>query len=149
MTITPDSLAKYFARLPDEELIERFQSGELTDLAQDVAAVELRTRRIDVPRHKPQPPQPIADEEAGIEPVAIGGDLVLLAAFDNLISANLLQSRLDAEGVPAMVAEAFAYVNEYGCVRVLVPESYFERAALIKMRIDRGEYALDDKTELG
>ena len=149
MRITPESLAKYFARLPDEELIERFQSGELTDLAQDVAAVELRVRRIDVPRHKPAPPQPVAEAEADIERVAIGGDLVLLAAFDNLISANLLRGRLDAEGVPAMVADGFTYLNESRLVRVLVPESYFERAALVKMRIDRGAYELDDKDALG
>jgi len=29
-------------------------------------------------------------------------------------------------------------------VRVLVPQSYVERAAKIKKRIDRGDYALDD-----
>jgi cell division septation protein DedD len=149
MAITYESLARHFVRLPDEELIEKFQSGELTDLAQDVAAAELRTRRIEVPRRKPALPEPISTAEPDIEPMAIGADLVQLASFDNLSSAILLQSRLDAEGVPAMVADAFGYLKESGLVRVLVPESYFERAALIKMRIDRGDYALDDKADLG
>jgi len=29
----------------------------------------------------------------------------------------------------------------------LVPESYFDRAAEIKKKIDRGDYALDDKAD--
>jgi hypothetical protein len=146
MTITSESLARYFANLPDEELIEKFRSGELTDLAQDVAAAELRGRRLDLPRRKAPLPEPVPAEEANIAPMAIAGDLVQLASFDNLNSANLLQSRLDAEGVPAMVAGGFAYLNESTLVRVLVPESYFEPAALIKKRIDRGDYQIDDKS---
>ena len=148
MTITSESLARHFASLPDEELVEKFQSGELTDLAQDLAAAELRARRIDVPRRKPTVANPALpeEEEANVIPMVIGGDLVQLASFSDLNSANLLQSRLDAEGVPAIVPDTFASLADgHFLVRVMVPESYFERAAQIKMRIDRGDYELDEK----
>lgn len=149
MTITYESLVKHFADLPDDELIEIFRSGELIDFAQDIAAAELRKRRINLPRPEPAPPEPIPSAEPEIAPMASSGDLVQLAAFDNLVSANLLQSRLDAEGVPAIVADAFGYGYWSSLVRVLVPESYYERAERIKMKIDRGDYQLDDKVDLG
>jgi hypothetical protein len=63
-------------------------------------------------------------------------------------SAHLLQSRLDAEGLPSIVADALTYQNIIGAlgggVRVFVPESYFARAADIKSRIDSGTYTLED-----
>jgi hypothetical protein len=76
-------------------------------------------------------------------------DLVLLARFYDVSSAYLLQSRLDAEGLPSIVADALTYQNiiggaRGGGVRVLVPESYFARAAEIKSRIYSGTYTLDD-----
>ena len=80
-------------------------------------------------------------------------DLVLVARL-NSVSASLLQSRLNAEGVPAIVVDDFAsrYIP-FGLgvdgVRGLVPESYFERAAEIRRKIDRGDYTLDDKADGG
>jgi hypothetical protein len=54
--------------------------------------------------------------------------------------------------VPAIVADDFASRNiPFGVgvdgVRVLVPESHVERAAEIKKKIERGDYALDDKAD--
>ena len=64
----------------------------------------------------------------------------------------MLQSRLQAEGVPAVVADAqIVGVNPLltmavGGARVLVRELDFERARQIVSAIDRGDYRLDDQT---
>ena len=136
MTITRQSLAEYFGRLNDDELVIEFQSGGLTELAREVAAAEIQSRNIDI-------------SEEDVPPTSGSEDLVLLARFYDVSSAYLLQSRLDAEGLPSIVADALTYQNIIGGalgggVRVLVPESYFARAAEIKGRIDSGTYTLDD-----
>jgi hypothetical protein len=136
MTITRQSLAEYFGRLNDDELVVEFQSGGLTELAREVAAAEIQSRDIDI-------------SEEDVPPTSGSENLVLLARFYDVSSAYLLQSRLDAEGLPSIVADALTYQNIIGGalgggVRVLVPESYFALATEIKNRIDSGTYTLDD-----
>jgi hypothetical protein len=141
MMITRQSLAEHFGRLNNDELVTEFQSGGLTELAKEVAAAEIQSRSIDISQYQARLPE--------IAPIPCGEDLVLLARFYDVSSAYLLQSRLDAEGLPSIVADALTYQNIIGGalgggVRVLVPESYFARAAEIKSRIDSGTYTLDD-----
>lgn len=146
MMFTRQSLAEHFGRLNDGELVAEFQSGRLTDLAREVAAEEIQSRNIDISQHQAMLPEPRSGPDPGSE------DLVLLARFYDVSSAYLLQSRLEAEGVPSIVADAQAYQNYYGViggVRVLVPVSYSARAAEIKRRIDCGNYALHDKDNGG
>src|ERR1700730_6649045 len=124
MTITRQSFAEHFGRLNDDELVIEFQSGGLTELAREVAAAEIQSRNIDI-------------LEQDVPPTSGSEDLVLLARFYDVSSTYLLQSRLDAEGLPSIVADALTYQNIIGGalgggVRVLVPESYFARAADIK-----------------
>ena len=137
--ITRQTLAEHFGRLNNDELVTEFQSGGLTELAREVAEAEIQSRSIDISQYQARLPVPRPDSE----------DLVLLARFYDVSSAYLLQSRLDAEGLPSIVADALTYQNIIGGalgggVRVLVPESYFARAAEIKSRIDSGTYSLDD-----
>ena len=137
--ITRQTLAEHFGRLNNDELVTEFQSGGLTELAREVAEAEIQSRSIDISQYQARLPVPRPDSE----------DLVLLARFYDVSSAYLLQSRLDAEGLPSIVADALTYQNIIGGalgggVRVLVPESYFARAAEIKSRIDSGTYTLDD-----
>jgi hypothetical protein len=145
MTITRQSLAEHLGRLNNDELVTEFQSGGLTELAREVAAAEIQSRSIDISQYQARLPEPRPEPEMDIAPE----DLVLLARFYDASSAYLLQSRLDAEGLPSIVADALAYQNIIGGalgggLRVLVPESYFARAAEIKSRIDSGTYTLDD-----
>jgi hypothetical protein len=152
MTVTRQSLVDHFGRLSDDELLNEFQSSELTALAHDVATAELQRRGIDLSTSKPETPPPPAQPEADVGVSSSSEDLVLVARFNDPVSAYLLQNRLDAEGVPAIIADAFAYQNMpfgagVGGIRVLVPESYCERATEIKSDIDRGDYKLDDKAE--
>jgi hypothetical protein len=157
MIVTRESLTEHFGLLDDGELLDQFQSGDLTELAHDVARAELARRKIDT-SIKPETPEPdLTPPEATPLPedetATNDEDLVLLGRFFNPVDAYLLQSRLDAEGVPAIVADALTYQNMafgavVGGVRVLVPESYVARAAEIKQEIDRGDFALDDETEV-
>src|SRR6266849_8075600 len=143
MMITRQSLAEHFGRLNNDELVTEFQSGGLTELAREVAAAEIQSRNIDISQYQARLPEPRPEPEMDSE------DLVLLARFYDVSSAYLLQSRLDAEGLPSIVADALTYQNIIGGalgggVRVLVPESYLARAAEIKSRINSGTYTLDD-----
>jgi hypothetical protein len=66
------------------------------------------------------------------------------------IKISQYQARLpEPRPEPEMDSDALTYQNIIGGalgggVRVLVPESYFARAAEIKSRIDSGTYTLDD-----
>jgi len=153
MTVTRESLLDRFQPLNDEELLGLFRSGELTDLANDVAAEELRRRGVDVAKPATEPHTASAREDAsGSEDEAPsgGGDLVLIARLFTPIEAHMLQSRLEAEGVPAVVTDGHIVgVNPLltmavGGVRVLVPESDVERAREIMRAIERGDYRLDE-----
>jgi hypothetical protein len=164
MIVTRESLTEHFGLLGDDELLDQFRSGDLTELAHDVAGAELTRRKIapsmEAEASQPEAPQP-ETAPAAAEPLPEDEtatneeDLVLLGRFYNPVDAYLLQSRLDAEGVPAIVADALTYQNMafgaavVGGVRVLVPESYLARAAEIKKQIDRGVFALDDKSDVG
>jgi hypothetical protein len=80
---------------------------------------------------------------------------VLIRRFATPAMAYLLQSRLAADGVPALVADPLSAQNipwgssVIGGVRVLVPESHLDAARRIVKAIESGEYALPDQPEDG
>jgi hypothetical protein len=67
----------------------------------------------------------------------------------------MLKGCLESNGVSAVVADAnMVQANELlttavGGVRVLVPESHFERAQQILKAFEAGEYQLDDDYDVG
>ena len=79
MEITPESLAEKFRLYSDEELLELYRSGDLTELAQTVARAELASRGIDAAGAAvPSAPRPGAEPERVFE-----GDLVMVARMYN------------------------------------------------------------------
>src|SRR5271165_2356314 len=128
MDVTPESLAEKFRLYSDEELLELFRSGDLTEMAQSIAHIELASRRID-PGPPAPPVSPAPDQQPEPEPdpePVVQGDLVMVARMLNPIEAEMLRGRLEAEGVPAMVADTLAYQTNalklaIGGVRVMVP----------------------------
>jgi hypothetical protein len=152
MTVTRQSLLERFQLLSDEELLALFRSGDLIELAKDVAAKELQQRGVDL--SKPAAALPADSEESsgnGDEGTSVSGDLVLIARLFTALDAHLLQSRLEAEGVPTVVVDDnIVQTNPFltmavGGVRVLVPESQAVRAREIARDVERGDYALDDQ----
>ena len=144
MDVTPESLAEKFRLYGDDELLELLRSGDLTEVAQTVARAELASRGVDA----------VSPPEAEPEPT-VEGDLVTVARMYNPLEAEMLRGRLESEGVPAMVADTqTAQVNPFyklaiGGVRVMVPEAYLARAREIVRADARGDYALDDGTDVG
>jgi hypothetical protein len=152
MSITRQSLLERFQLLNNEELLALFHSGDLIDLAKDVAAEELRQRAVDLSKPAAEVTADSADSSGGGDEGTSGsGDLVLIARLFTALDAHLLRSRLEAEGVPAVVVDDnIVQTNPFltlavGGVRVLVPESLAERAREIARAIERGDYALDDQ----
>jgi hypothetical protein len=147
MSVTRESLAEHFQLLSDDELLGQFQSGELTDLAKEVAELELRGRKIDCSR--PDAERSVAEEPVEDDATVDADDLVLAAQYSTAAEAYLLQARLELEGVPAVVTDAAQMIVPLaiGGVRVLVPESHLARAREIALGVEKGDFALDDATE--
>ena len=153
MDATRESLSEKFGAYDDTELLELYRSGELTELANEVARAELAKRGLDIsPAVTTPPAEP--DSDAGPEPM-IEGDLVMVARLLDATEAEMLRGRLEAEGVPAMVADtnslrAMSLIQTaIGGVRILVPEAFLEKARAVLQADARGEYALDEQTDVG
>jgi len=153
MEITRESLAGQFKLYNDKELLQLYRSGELTELASDVAKAELTSRGIDAALATParaaeQPAEPSEPDEPVIK-----GDLVEVARMLDPVEAEMVRGRLETEGVPAMVADTttahMLFRSLIGGVRILVPEAYLARAREVVKADARGDYALDERTDGG
>src|SRR6516165_4994660 len=133
MPVTRQSLLEHFQLLNNDAVLALSQSGDLTDLAKEVAEEELRRRGGDLT--KPAAALPVQNDHrlsSGDESTSVSGNLVLIARYSTALDAQLLQSRLEFEGVPAFVVDD-SIVNAFltmavGGVRVFVPESCSARA---------------------
>jgi hypothetical protein len=133
MDVTRQSLAEYYARLSDDELQHLLDSGELTSLATEVAAEELQHRGIEIAEAERE--EPLTEEGPPTEQDETSNDdLVLLARYASPMEAEMVRSRLAAEDVFAVVADAHIVQmtalmsHAFGGVRVLVSESQLARA---------------------
>lgn len=141
-----DALAETYRGFSNEYLIERLQSGELTEMAQAVALQELASRGIAIPVDpnvaEEQPPEAQAPDE-----------FITVARFLVPLEAHILRARLEAEGIPAMLAdENLVQINNLlaiavGGVRVLVPTSFATAAEEVIRAVQRGEFTLNDDAE--
>jgi putative signal transducing protein len=141
--VTPQSLLEQYQLLNDDELLAQFRSGELTDLAKNVAGEELQRRGVDLSNGAIE--APTETEDASVE-----GDLVMIARVSTPAEAEMLKGRLEVEGVPAVVVDAHTvqtlalFSLAVGGVRVLVPSSYADRAMAIVKSVANGDYAVND-----
>lgn len=141
-----EALAETYRGYSDEYLIELAQSGQLTEIALAVARQELASRGIEIP-----PRTDVADTQA--PEVQAPAEFVTVARFLVPLDAHILRSRLEAEGIPAMLAdENLVQINNLlaiavGGVRVLVPASFAAAAEAIILAVQRGEFMLDDDAD--
>ncbi len=83
------------------------------------------------------------------------GDLMVVARFFSPTDAYMLQSCLEAHGVPAVVADAhLVQANQFlttavGGVRVLVPQSHFEQGMAVRKAFEAGEFQIDEDFDVG
>ena len=132
-------LAALFRRLSDEELQRRVDSGTLLPEAAELARAELKSRDI-----RPSMPEPPGEEAAPYL-----GPLTTVATFSAPFEANVLRARLEAEEIPAFVADEhlvganWLLSNALGGVKVQVPRDCIPDAKAIIEAVAKGEYALE------
>jgi hypothetical protein len=155
--VTRQSLAAQYRLLGDAELVELANSVEMTELAREVAAAELEARGVTSARQAPAAIRLEAEPEATPDPdheteLDEGdADLVQIARYLKPMEAEILRTRLEAEGVFAVITDHnLAQVNPIlspviGGARVLVRESQRNQAREIMLAVERGDYRLEDE----
>jgi hypothetical protein len=147
MSDEPADWAEMFRGYSDEYLLDRVTSGGMTADALRVAQAELKQRGIPVPAVNRES-QPASDENAEL------GPFVTVARFMVPTQAHIVRGRLEAEGIPALIADGnFVQNNELlstavGGVRLQVPATLVGQANEILAAIRTGSVALQDDVEL-
>jgi hypothetical protein len=145
-----DYLAARLAELGDDELLRRAASRNQSAESITLIAVELHRRGIAVPEQDP--------EDDGLDSSDLEGvsdALVEFARYGFPIEAHLLRERLEAEGVRAWVvnanvAQTFGYLRDaVGGARVMIRPDDVEAASQVLVKLDAGDYSLDESGEPG
>lgn len=149
MTIFKDALAEIYRHFSDEYLLEKLRSGTMIELAVQVAKEELESRGIS---YLPMPRQ----EETYITPVTYEAlQFVTVASSLNSIAMHILRARLEAEGIPAILADAnmaqsYSTISvAVGGVRVQVPAEFVDEARQIIADVNSGALALNEDDDVG
>jgi Putative prokaryotic signal transducing protein len=140
-----EELSDTFSRMSDEELIERWNSGMLTEAAMDVARAEFAGRNItapELPEATEEEPEPQGDVE-----------FATVARSLEPLQIEMLRARLRAEGIDAFTVDAG--INQanaliaiaVGGVRLMVRRESADEARRIIQLVRSGRLALrDDET---
>lgn len=149
------ALAARFSEMSDDELQRRYRSGDMTPLARQVAGEELRQRGLlDDEDEGGRAHRDIeADDSARVTDDDSLGDVICLVRLHDLMEAQVLCARLEAEGIPAVAGDAeLIRANGFlrqapGGIRIMVHEANAERARQVWEALKRGDYALDEGDE--
>jgi hypothetical protein len=140
--VDKEDLARRYRDISDEELLRMASSGNLTTLAQDVAAAELRSRGI--------APVPERNEETAAPETLPASDFVTIYSTLDRHQAQAFRGRLEAEGIPIYVGDAHTNQTDallspaLGGFRIRVPAERVREAKEILAAIQAGKFALDD-----
>ncbi len=137
MTVSRSDLEQRFRMFADEVLLQRYQSGDLTDLAQSVALQELRARGIS------PPVKGLVVEQLPPTLSTQGADRVSVPVELSWAQAQALTARLNSQGIAATLVDAQLPVA--GQVRVMVYERDLPEAMVLAAALHRGDFALDDE----
>lgn len=141
MTVSRSDLEQRFRMLADEVLMQRYQSGDLTDLAQSVALQELRCRGIS------PPVKGLVVEQAMPVISAQGADRVTVPVELSWAQAHALTARLNSQAIAATLVTDQLPVG--GQIRVMVYERDLPEAMALAAALHRGDFALDDEFDGG
>jgi hypothetical protein len=142
-------LAEAFRSMGEDELIERWRSGNLTEIAVEVARAEFATRAIQVP------PFEAAEAHAVDRAAPSSVSFVMVARSLEPWQIEILRARLQAEGIDAFVADGGInkanpfYSIAVGGVRLMVPQASSAQALRIVELVRSGQFALRDDEETG
>lgn len=139
-----DELSDTFSQMSDEELLERWNSGNLTETAVEVARAEFTRRQIavsDFVRFEP------VKEDSGPQDEV---SFTTVARSLEPLQIEMLRARLRAEGIDAFAVDAGMnqinplYSIAVGGVRLMVPRESAEEARRIIGLVKSGQFALRD-----
>ena len=148
MSVSDTELKARYEELTDAALLELWNQGTLTDVAKMVLQAEIRERGIPIPASAEAEP---ADEIAELDEIEFNGKWITLAQYSTGPQAHILRTRLEADNIPAVVADEhqvtanWLWSNALGGVKVRVPEPYQERALEVLKKYESGDYALDEE----
>jgi hypothetical protein len=144
MTAKPDGraeLSEAYRDLSDEELLERWGGGHLTEIAMEVARAEFARRGI-------EPPQlPAPDDDAGPGPQETVA-FVTVARSLTPTDLQILRARLEGDGIPAFVADGeinrmnSLWSIAVGGARLMVPRQFAAEARQIIAHVRAGRFTL-------
>ena len=83
-----------------------------------------------------------------------GRDLFIVARYLIPLDAALMQGCMEASGIPAVLADAHLMQTDLllapalGGVRILVPASYVQQAQSVMDAFQRGDFALDENSDV-
>lgn len=83
-----------------------------------------------------------------------GRDLFIVARYLIPLDAALMQGCMEASGIPAVLADAHLMQTDLllapalGGVRILVPASYVQQAQSVMDAFERGDFALDENSDV-
>jgi hypothetical protein len=99
MIMTRESLMERFRLLSDEDLLGLLQSGDLIDLAKELATEELQRRGVELAMPATESNTASEDALSSEDNTPSGeGDLMVIERLFTPIEAHMLQSRLQADG---------------------------------------------------
>jgi len=84
-----------------------------------------------------------------------GRDLFIIARYMVPMDAALMRGCLEASGIPAVLADAHLVQTDLllapalGGVRILVPAEYLQQAQEVIEAFGRGDFELDEHTDVG
>jgi hypothetical protein len=84
-----------------------------------------------------------------------GRDLFIVARYLIPMDAAMMQGCLEASGIPAVLADAHLMQADLllapalGGVRILVPADFVQQAQSVMEAFQRGEFALDENSDVG
>jgi hypothetical protein len=143
-------LAGAFGAMSDEELLERWRGGQLTDIAVEVARAELLRRGLAAPDYR-------AEEDRGpdTEPDEGPHDFVVLERSLAPGELEMLRARLEGEGIPSYIADGDTnrmnplWSIALGGTRLLVARQYEATAREVIALLRAGAFRLEEGEDAG
>jgi len=142
-------LYETYRQMSDEELLERWIDGNLTEVAMDVARAEFARRGFQPPEVAPHAS---TDEAPGTEET-----ITFVTVARSLIPSDLqiLRARLEADGIPSFVIDDnITRMNSLwsvaiGGAKLLVPQQLALEAKQIIGFVKSGRFALREGDDAG
>ena len=141
----PDAeLIETFRAMSDDELVERWREGYLTDAAMAVARAEFLQRGLGMPEAGPaEEPEPLAEVEEAVTFVTVARSLIPADLY-------VLRARLEGDGIPSFVLDDnIVRMNSLwsvavGGARLLVPKPLAAEAREIIGLLEAGRFAIGE-----